>query len=119
MQQDNVERFLRIIGEEWLLDGIRIEPRFRVRALADLFAKCPMCGWTTDVDFDAGRAFCLLCKQKWDLRGRPVEGEGGDIEVWKRRREYVEHGNNGNGHRYNFDEPIKQEELAQCRRVTT
>lgn len=93
--------------------------RFRVRKLPALFGPCPMCDGSTDVNFEKGRAVCVLCGQRWDLRRNPVLSERGNEEVWQRRRRFVEERKrgNGNGHKYSFDEPIRLEDLCNAQRI--
>ncbi len=38
----------------------------KVPKLTDLFAPCPICGGTTDIDFH-GYTFCHSCQQEWTL----------------------------------------------------
>lgn len=107
--KDRVMEFLRGVGEEGLL-MVEVEGApVRARRLADLFAACPMCGGTTDVDFDVGRAVCGVCAQEWDLRGNPVPGRMGNKDVWRRRQRIVKE--RGNGHKYGFDPPVNLEEV--------
>jgi hypothetical protein len=114
----NVESFLRAIGEVGLLDVLEPERREPER-LPDLFVKCPMCAGTTDVNFYTRPfySFCNLCGQRWDLRGEPLADGCGDKEVWRKRRKYVEVGNNGNGHKYGCDLDGINLEFTNAKRV--
>ena len=61
-----------------------IEARFKpieldeVPELKELLIPCPICGGTTDIDFD-GHIICYSCKQQWTLIGKPISKKGGSF----------------------------------------
>ena len=61
-----------------------IEAKFKTIQLAEvpelkeLLSPCPVCGGTTDIDFD-GHIVCYSCKQHWTLVGKPISKKDGSI----------------------------------------